>query len=57
MTPSQKKKTNKIRNRTFDLFRLEKQTKNFQQPKKYLLNYFIRHFPEVVCVLDSQLFC
>ena len=55
MTPSQKK-NNKIRNRTFDLFKLEKQTKNFQQPWKYLLNYFIRHFPEVADVLDSQLF-
>ena len=30
MTPSQKK--NKIRNTTFDLFKLEKQTKNFEQP-------------------------
>ena len=27
-----KKKNNKIRNTTFDLFKLEKQTKNFQQP-------------------------
>ena len=34
-----------------------KHTKNFQQPSKYLLNYFIRYFPEVADVLDSQPFC
>ena len=32
MKPSQKIKNNKIMYTTFDLFKLEKQTKNFQLP-------------------------
>ena len=52
MTPSQK-----IGNTTFHLIKLEKPIKIFKQPSQYLLNYFIRHVPEVVGVLDSQPFC
>ena len=53
MTPPQK-----IRNTTFHLAKkLEEHIKNFKQPSKYLLKYFIRHFPEVADVLDSQPFC